>query len=669
MKNLIKNNKKKIRNFIMTNLLKKIIRKIKIIFIFSWPEEKRNIVKKILYKWNKFIVYENFKNILFYILFIIFYIIFCNIIYILILNYTLYLIKFFILNFLPVYLLLNLLINNKFLFSILNIIFIIIINSIKIYSIIDYIDITDNELNLEINLFSIDELYHWYNIFKRKFSYMIFKNPIKDSIENNINNNIKNLFKNKNYIKLNENNISFFQGFLNIFSNLKFYFINLSIKDFNNNINLLFNNSNIYFKNIFSINNYVNDVELINNNLNKIISNMEKINDNYNYLLFNKSAYINYREKELFFFNLLKNLNNQRLELENLNLKIERLFLINEELEFDWQTEKKIYNIQRLYISINAKVNAFESSEFYKFYKIELEINKVSFKINEINDKILSDPFILENILNDKYLISKLFNLYLYNFFLLNEKLYYIMHFELGFSELDKINIKLFLKENIDLLYVKLLDYDNKLHGCYLKNYRNKNNLILNYLQLNNYYNKIFKGKSFFCTYLEKNIKEEIDILKNIERRTKIRLLKPWYYEIVNTPEEDMQLAISYAAFLERQEQNKKENALIWETYYYWAAIWELEYKENQIVEIKKKDKDYQLLQLQLYLLKQIKFKELLIDDFILNRIDFLKKKVWLEKLEKDLNDLLEQQFNLEKFKDNLLKEELKLNKKSIIKL
>jgi hypothetical protein len=139
----------------------------------------------------------------------------------------------------------------------------------------------------------------------------------------------------------------------------------------------------------------------------------------------------------------------------------------------------------------------------------------------------LSDPFILENILNDKYLISKLFNLYLYNFFLLNEKLYYIMHFELGFSELDKINIKLFLKENIDLLYVKLLDYDNKLHGCYLKNYRNKNNLILNYLQLNNYYNKIFKGKSFFCTYLEKNIKQEIDILKNIERRTKIRLLKP----------------------------------------------------------------------------------------------------------------------------------------------
>jgi hypothetical protein len=641
----------------MTNLLKKIIKKIKIIFIFSWSEEKQNIVKKILYKWNKFIVYENQKNILFYILFIIFYIIFFNIIYFLILNYTFYLIKFFILNFLPVYLLLNLLINNKILLSILNIIFIIIINSIKIYSIIDYIDITDNELNLEISLFSRDDLYHWYNwynILKRKIFYMIFKNPIKDSIENNINNNIKNLFKNRNYIKLNENNISFFQGFSNIFSNLKFYFINLSIKDFNNNINLLFNNLNICFKNIFCTNNYTDNEELINNNLNKIILHMQEIKDNYNYLLFNKYAYINYREKELFLFNLFKNLNNQRLELENLDLKIERLFLIDEELEFNWQTKKKIYNIQRLYVLINDKINEFESSEFYKFYKIELEINKVTFKINEINDKILSDPFILQNILNDKYLILKLFNLYLYNFFLLNEKLYYIMHFELGFNELDKIKIKLLLKENSDLLYAKLLDYDNKLHGCYFKNYRNKNNLILNYIQLNNYYNKIFKGKSFFCAYLEKNIKQEIDILKNIEKRTKIRLLKPWYDEIVNTPEEDMKLAISYEAFLER----KKENALIWETYSYWAAIWELEYNENQmLIEIKKRDKDYQLLHLELYLLNQIKFKELLIDDFILHRIDFLKKKILLEKLEKDLNDLLEQQLNLNKFKDNLLKE------------
>src|SRR4051812_1745791 len=164
---------------------------------------------------------------------------------------------------------------------------------------------------------------------------MIFKNPIKDSIENNINNNIKNLFKNRNYIKLNENNISFFQGFSNIFSNLKFYFINLSIKDFNNNINLLFNNLNICFKNIFCTNNYTDNEELINNNLNKIILHMQEIKDNYNYLLFNKYAYINYREKELFLFNLFKNLNNQRLELENLDLKIEKLFLIDEELEFN----------------------------------------------------------------------------------------------------------------------------------------------------------------------------------------------------------------------------------------------------------------------------------------------------------------------------------------------
>jgi hypothetical protein len=176
---------------------------------------------------------------------------------------------------------------------------------------------------------------------------------------------------------------------------------------------------------------------------------------------------------------------------------------------------------------INNKINEFESSEFYKFYKIELEINKITFKINKINNEILSDPFIVENILNDKYLISKLFHLYLYNYFLLNEKLYYVIHFELGFNQLDRENIILSLKENTNILYNKLLYYDNKLHYCYFIDYRNRNNFFLNYIKLNSYYNKIFQGKSFFSIYLEKCIKEEIDILKNIEKRNKIRLLKP----------------------------------------------------------------------------------------------------------------------------------------------
>jgi hypothetical protein len=161
---------------------------------------------------------------------------------------------------------------------------------------------------------------------------MIFKNPIQDSINNNINNNIKNLLKNKNCIISNENNVSFFQNFSNIFSNLKFYFINLSIKDFNNNINLLFNNLNICFKNIFYNNNFNNNQVLINSDLNKIILYMEEIKDNYNYLLLNKYIYIENRENKLF-FDMFKNLNNQKLELDNLDLKIERLISINPELE------------------------------------------------------------------------------------------------------------------------------------------------------------------------------------------------------------------------------------------------------------------------------------------------------------------------------------------------
>jgi hypothetical protein len=69
--------------------------------------------------------------------------------------------------------------------------------------------------------------------------------------------------------------------------------------------------------------------------------------------------------------------------------------------------------------------------------------------------------------MNDKVFVKKLFDLHLYNYFLENEKLYYINNFELGLSGLKKIDYETFIRIKTNILYNQILYYDKLLDGIY----------------------------------------------------------------------------------------------------------------------------------------------------------------------------------------------------------
>jgi len=230
--------------------------------------------------------------------------------------------------------------------------------------------------------------------------------------------------------------------------------MNLSINNLNDNINILFNNLNIHFKNILN-NDNINLADL-----DKIIKYMKEIKENYNSLFDILDLYINHKKNNIFVFDLLINLKYQKEQLYCLDLILkERLSMVNlEGLESSNELNKKMDCIKSLHVTIGDLFDKLENNKLYSFLQIETKINKISFRIKQINDQILSNPDISNS--------SELFDLYLYNYFLLNEKLYYIKHFTLGLNEVNIKNMELSLKDNINILFNK----DNLLNNEYLTN-------------------------------------------------------------------------------------------------------------------------------------------------------------------------------------------------------
>jgi hypothetical protein len=474
--------------------------------------KKLTLIKvKIISEWNKFIV-----DFFFYLLFIIFY----NIVYFLIFyyfNYVLYIIKFIILYYIPVYLLFNLLIKKNILFFLFNFIFIVIINFIKLYNIIDSLNIGD-ELNIEITLFNINDLYDWYNILKYRLYSIIYRNNIKDIYNRNfISDEISKDFINS----IKENNVGFFTRFWDIINNLKFYFMNIFFFDFNNNINILFNNLNISFKAIFNLNNNsnINNEEII-DEVDVVIKYLEEIKNNYNYIYSNKDIYIDNGNKQLFDWYL--NLNYQKEELSNLELKILRLesdsVLILHNL-----LDNKILKIKELYKLISDIIEKIDELKIFQYYNIEKELYNIRIELKKIEDEYLSESIISNNLMNDKVFVNRLFDLHLYNYFLENEKLYYLDNFELGLSGFTKIDIEVYTKANINVLYNQILYYDKLLNGVYWS-YRDKFKFILENFESNKFLNQKYKYEKYYLLSLKKIIKEENFIFKNLKRQEKIKL-------------------------------------------------------------------------------------------------------------------------------------------------
>jgi hypothetical protein len=440
-----------------------------------------------------------------------------NIIYFLIFNYILYIIKFIILYYIPIYLLLNLLINKNILFFLFNFIFVIIINFIKLYDIINNSNIS-NELNIEIILFNINDLYDLYSILKRRLYniiyYTIYKNNIKDIYNKNfINDEINEDFINS----IKENDIGFFTKCWNIINNLKFYFMHIFFSDLNNNINILFNDLNICFKKIFNINN--NNEEII-QILNIIIKDLEEIKNNYNSIYSNKDIYLDNADKELFDWYL--NFNYQKEELSNLELKILRLES-DFNLIFYNLLDDKILKIKQLYKLINNIIEKIDELKFFQYYNIEKELYYIRIELKKIEDEYLSESIISNNLMNDKVFVNKLFDLHLYNYFLENEKLYYIDNFELGLSDLKKIDIEVYTKVKINILYNQILYYDKLLNGIYWT-YREKYKFILSNFELNKFLNQKYNYEKYYLLSLKKIINEEKIIFKNLKRQEKIKL-------------------------------------------------------------------------------------------------------------------------------------------------
>jgi hypothetical protein len=152
--------------------------------------------------------------------------------------------------------------------------------------------------------------------------------------------------------------------------------------------------------------------------------------------------------------------------LSNLELKILRLES-DFNLIFYNLLDDKILKIKQLYKLINNIIEKIDELKFFQYYNIEKELYYIRIELKKIEDEYLSESIISNNLMNDKVFVNKLFDLHLYNYFLENEKLYYIDNFELGLSDLKKIDIEVYTKVKINILYNQILYYDKLLNGIY----------------------------------------------------------------------------------------------------------------------------------------------------------------------------------------------------------
>ena len=93
----------------------------------------------------------------------------------------------------------------------------------------------------------------------------------------------------------------------------------------------------------------------------------------------------------------------------------------------------------------------------------------------------------------------------------------------MGLSGFTKIDIEVYTKANINVLYNQILYYDKLLNGVYWS-YRDKFKFILENLESNKFLNQKYKYEKYYLLSLKKIIKEENFILKNLKRQEKIKL-------------------------------------------------------------------------------------------------------------------------------------------------
>jgi hypothetical protein len=161
--------------------------------------------------------------------------------------------------------------------------------------------------------------------------------------------------------------------------------------------------------------------------------------------------------------------------------------------------------------------------KIFQYYNIEKELYNIRIELKKIEDEYLSESIISNNLMNDKVFVNRLFDLHLYNYFLENEKLYYLDNFELGLSGFTKIDIEVYTKANINVLYNQILYYDKLLNGVYWS-YRDKFKFILENFESNKFLNQKYKYEKYYLLSLKKIIKEENFIFKNLKRQEKIKL-------------------------------------------------------------------------------------------------------------------------------------------------
>jgi hypothetical protein len=302
---------------------------------------------------------------------------------------------------------------------------------------------------------------------------------------------------------------TYWDSFLNFINSVKFFFIKRVIRSYHFSTNMLFNELDICLKNIFNLFNGVGEVAAnkanIISELNCVLTKLIAMQNNYVYIYAHGRTYADNKYDYDFYFELVSNMDYQKFRLDNLHSNIKRLeSTINLGLGLDLEVNRKIKQAQELCRVFNSAMLEFEGKKFYSYYMIELEVNWVRHSINIMDKEAI---FTSEGV--DIALANELFDLYIYNLFLENERLSIICSygFEAGLELWQEVILKDVIRIKTRCLNNQLLFYNGLLGRTPYKDVYNigvldQRSFVIKYIYDNVHFKERFKRTSYYLDRL-----------------------------------------------------------------------------------------------------------------------------------------------------------------------